>query len=218
MFFGLVKPEGNAAQFTRPVLESMLQEMPVNVMTCDLDTYTINYANNATVETLRSIEHALPIKADDIVGASIDVFHKNPTHQQSMLKDPANLPHSARIEIGGEILDLLVTAMRDAQGRYVGPMVTWQLVTAQVAQERKTAQLMKMLNDMPINVMMADKDSCEITYANRTTIETLKRLDHLIPIDAEDLVGNTIDIFHKNPSHQRTMLSNPDNLPHNAKI
>jgi len=192
--------------------------MPVNIMTCDLETYTINYANKATLETLRSIEHALPIKADALIGSSIDVFHKNPTHQQTMLRDPSNLPHSARIEIGGEILDLLVSPMRDASGRYVGPMVTWQLVTKQVEQENTTTQLMKMLDDMPINVMLADPETCEITYANNGTIETLKRLQHLIPIQAEDLVGHSIDIFHKDPNHQRTMLSDPSNLPHNAKI
>ncbi len=58
----------------------MVEDLPVNVMVCDIKTFDMVYANTSTIETLRSIEHALPIKADDLVGSSIDVFHKNPDH------------------------------------------------------------------------------------------------------------------------------------------
>jgi len=218
MFLGYTSPFGDRTHMTPAVMKSMLDQLPVNIMTCDLKTYRIDYANTATLKTLETIEHALPIKAAELVGSSIDVFHKNPAHQHGMLLDESNLPHAARIEIGGEILDLLVTPLRDAGGRYIAPMVTWQLVTDQVAQENQTAQLMKMLNDMPINVMLADPETCAITYANRTTIETLKTIEHLLPIKAEDLIGQSIDIFHKKPQRQRTMLADPGNLPHNAKI
>ncbi len=48
----------------------------------------------------------LPVKVEDLVGQSIDIFHKNPAHQRRLLADPNNLPHRARITIGGEFLDL----------------------------------------------------------------------------------------------------------------
>ncbi|SDG62511.1 methyl-accepting chemotaxis protein [Thalassobaculum litoreum DSM 18839] len=70
----------------------MVEVMPVNVMVCDIKTFDVLYANKATIETLRSIEHALPIKAKDLVGSSIDVFHKNPSHQRGMLANEHNLP------------------------------------------------------------------------------------------------------------------------------
>jgi methyl-accepting chemotaxis protein len=199
-------------------LRAMLDGMPINVMLCDLD-FRITYANRTSLETLRSLEAHLSIKADAVVGASIDVFHKNPAHQRGMLATAANLPHRARIRLGPETLDLLATAVMDSQGRYMGPMLTWTVVTKQVAEEARIARLLRMLDEMPINVMTANRDTLEIDYANRRTVETLKPLRHLLSgVDPEKLIGTSIDIFHKHPEHQRRMLQDPRNLPHHAKI
>ena len=40
-----------------------------------------------------------------------------------------------------------------------------------------------MLDEMPINVMMADPKTFVINYANRTTIENLKDLRAFLPVD-----------------------------------
>src|SRR5262249_44791758 len=66
------------------------------------------------------------ISVDKMVGTSIDVFHKNPAHQRRLLADPRNLPHRATIRVGPEKLNLLVTAMTDGGGKYLGPMLTWE--------------------------------------------------------------------------------------------
>lgn len=79
--------------------QSMLDTAPINVMFADKE-FKIRYANAATIKTLRSLEHLLPIKADQLVGQSIDIFHKRPEHQRRMLSDPSNLPHSAQIQVG----------------------------------------------------------------------------------------------------------------------
>ena len=202
---------------SRDRFRQMLEDMPVNVMTCDLKDFRIDYANRATIETLRKIEHALPIKADRLVGSSIDIFHKNPGHQRRMLADPRNLPHRARITIGGEILDLVVSAIRIG-GKYVGPMVTWQLVTEQTKIEQHTERLLQMVDNMPINVMTCDPVEFKIDYVNKTSRQTLAGLQQYLRVGVDNLVGTSIDIFHKNPGHQRNILSNPRNLPHSAKI
>ncbi len=213
-FFSSGRGAGSSAE----LYKGMVDAMPVSVMLCDRADLRITYMNRSSLDALKSIEHALPCPADDILGQSIDVFHKNPEHQRRLLADPKNLPHKARITIGGEWLDLLVTAIHDAGGSYVGPMLTWSVVTDQVRQEAETAKLLQMLDNMPINVMLADPESFEITYVNRTSIETLTPLNHLLPCKAEELKGKSIDIFHKNPQHQRRLLADPRNLPHNAKI
>ena len=97
-------------------------------------------------------------------------------------------------------------------------MLTWSVVTDEVKKERETKQLLDMLDKMPINVMVADKDTMEITYINQTSVNTLKPLKHLLKVDPEDLKGQCIDIFHKNPQHQRSLLSDASNLPHRATI
>ncbi|NIA68576.1 chemotaxis protein [Pelagibius litoralis] len=196
----------------------MVDNMPVSVMLCELENFTVTYANSSSIEALKGIQHALPVPADEIVGQTIDVFHKNPAHQRKLLSDPKNLPYATKIMIGGEWLDLLVTALMDDKGNYIGPMLTWSVVTQQVKQEEETAKLMRMLDEMPINVMLADKDTLEITYINKTSIETLKPLRSLLPVAPEDLKGQCIDIFHKNPSHQRGLLADASNLPHKAII
>jgi len=117
-------------------LLAMLENLPINVMVADKDC-VVRYANASSIKTLRSIQHLIPIKADDLVGTSIDVFHKVPEQQRALLADPNNLPHKAVIKVGEESLDLLVTAIRSDSGEYVGPMVTWSVITNQLRQERE---------------------------------------------------------------------------------
>lgn len=206
----------NKAEVKRLTL--MLDNMPINIVTCDPQTLEIDYVNKCSVDTLTSLQGLLPVKVDDMVGQCIDIFHKNPMHQRAMLADPSNLPHRANIQLGDEVLDLQISAIMDSDGNYTGVMLTWLVVTEMVAKERKTAQLMQMLDIMPVNVMMLDKDSFELNYINKTSIDTLRPLQNLLPCPVDKLLGQCIDIFHKDPSHQRRLLADPANLPHRAKI
>ena len=110
----------------------MVEEMPVAVMTVDTRDNTINYLNKTSRETLESIEHLLPVKVDQIVGGSLDVFHKDPARINRLLADPKNLPHHAVISLGEEKLDLKASAIYDKSGNYIGPMLNWSVVTASV--------------------------------------------------------------------------------------
>ena len=197
----------------------MVQDLPVGVMFCDInDDFRITYANKFTVETLRSIEHLLPCRASEIVGQSVDIFHKNPSHQRQLLSDPRNLPHHAMIELGGEYLDLNVSALYNSKGSYIGPVLSWSLATARVVKEKEADQLIRMVDEMPINVMLADPNTRELTFVNKTSIETLRPLQSLLPVPVDQLKGQCIDIFHKNPSHQAAILADPTRLPWNSKI
>lgn len=200
------------------LFKAMLDCIPVNVMMADVETLEITYLNKTSKDTLKSLEHLLPVKADDLVGTCIDVFHKDPSHQRRLLADPSNLPHQALIQVGEEELDLLVSAIYDRDGNYVAPVVTWSVVTEKLKVERNTERLMTMLDSMPINVMMCDPQTLEITYINKTSVETLRPLQSLLPVPVDALLGQCIDVFHKNPSHQRALLGDPANLPHHAKI
>ncbi len=78
------------------------------------------------------------------------------------------------------------------------------------------------LNGVQTAIMMIDRD-LKITYVNHGTKKLLKdNLDTFKKIwpnfDAENIVGQCIDQFHKDPSRQRTLLSNPSNLPFNTDI
>ncbi|MFQ5450932.1 MAG: methyl-accepting chemotaxis protein [Nitrospinaceae bacterium] len=195
---------------------SMMENSPTNLVLADQDLI-IRYINPASVRTLKTIEQYLPVKAEDILGQSIDIFHKNPDHQRRILSDPKNLPHQAQIQLGPETIDLLVSAIYDQNNYYLGPMATWEIVTEKLRTETEMARVMSMMENAPVNVVFADRD-LKIQYNNPASVRTLKTIEQYLPVKAEDILGQSIDIFHKNPDHQRRILSDPKNLPHQAQI
>ncbi len=110
------------------VFQQMIDNAPINVMRSDTN-FVIRYMNAESKKTLKTLEPLLPCKADEIIGKSIDIFHKNPPFQRKMLSDPKNLPHHANIQLGPETLSLLASPLYDAQNNYIGAMVTWEVVT-----------------------------------------------------------------------------------------
>jgi methyl-accepting chemotaxis protein len=112
----------------------MLEQMPTAVMVADPnDEFRISYMNQASFQAFRAIEHLTSIKADALKGGSIDVFHgARVQHIRALLSDPKNLPHTARIRIGGETLELRVNALSDRAGAYVAPMLVWKNITRDV--------------------------------------------------------------------------------------
>ncbi len=122
-------------------LRQMVDQMPINAMYMEAKTFKITYMNNLSLQTLRGLEHLLPCKADAVVGQCVDIFHKKPEHQRRMLADPANLPHRANIRLGDETLDLRVTPVLNRRGMYVGAMLTWDVVTAQLGLSEEINQV-----------------------------------------------------------------------------
>ena len=221
-------------------LNQMVSTMPVNVMMLEPENFTITFANETSIKTLKPLEHLLPCKAEDLVGQCVDIFHKDPSHQRRLLADPKNLPHSAIIGLGEEKLDLLVSAVTDRDGKYIAAMLTWSVVTDKLRKEADAARLQQMIETvaafrwhrpasrkpdrlaeahvMPINVMMAEPENLELTYMNKMSRDTLRTLEGILPVKVDDMIGQSIDIFHKDPSHQRRILRDPKNLPHSANI
>ena len=195
---------------------AMLDNAPTNVIYANKDL-NVQYMNPASEKTLKTLEQYLPVKVDELMGKSIDIFHQNPSHQRKILSDPRNLPHQAIIQLGPEKLDLLVSAIYDNKHNYLGPMISWSVVTEKLALQTKTAQITSMMENSPTNVMFADKDF-NVQYMNPVSKKTLETVSQYLPIPVNELMGKSIDIFHQNPSHQRKILSDPRNLPHQAII
>ena len=195
------------------ICHTVIETLPINIMVCDKETFIVTHANQTSLKTLKKLEHLIPIKADELIGTCIDVFHKNPEHQRTLLAAPANLPFETTISLGEEYLDLLVQDL-DSQNF----LLTWSLATDKVKTERETEQLLNMLDKMPLNIMTCDPETFDINYVNETSIETLQKIESLLPIKASEVLGANIDIFHKNPHMQREMLKDASRLPHKARI
>ena len=197
-------------------LASMLENAPTNVLLADRDLKII-YVNPASLATLRKLENYLPVKPDNALGSSIDIFHKDPAYQRKILSNDKNLPVRANIKIGPETADLLVTAIYDQNKNYLGPMVTWELITDKLEIENEQSRLASMLENAPTNVLLADRD-LKITYVNPASLATLRKLERHLPVKPENALGSSIDVFHKDPAYQRKILSNDKNLPVRANI
>lgn len=197
-------------------LISVLDNLPTRVMLADRD-FVITYANPATVEGLRALADWIPVSPDALVGSSLDIFHKDPTYQRHLLADVSNLPRRAMIRVGPETLDLSVSALLDDDGEYVGAMATWENVTEKLELEKQVARITSMMENSPTNMMFADRDFV-ITYMNPASLETLTRLEQHLPVKAADVVGSSLDIFHKSPAYQRGILADDANLPRRANI
>ncbi|MEZ5892639.1 MAG: methyl-accepting chemotaxis protein [Parvularculaceae bacterium] len=104
------------------------------MMMIDRD-FMVTHVNEATLALLK--EHADTFRKfwpsfnpDKIIGACIDMFHKNPAHQRQLLSDPSRLPYKTDITIGDLKIQLNVSGIFDAKGKYVGNVLEWADVTA----------------------------------------------------------------------------------------
>lgn len=141
MFGKAVKDKRTDAFDVTSLFGNFMEQIPINVMFADRDL-VIRYMNAASIKTLEGLKHLLPVDPRDMIGVNIDQFHKDPSHQRRLLADPSNLPTHKEISLGNETLDLLVSAIYDNQGQYVGSMATWKLIT-DVVRMREGARKMQ---------------------------------------------------------------------------
>jgi len=193
--------------------------------------FTITYANESTLALLKKHEVTFAenwpgFKADAkiIIGTNIDSFHKEPAHQRKLLDDPNNLPYQTDIKIKHLTFQLNVAAIIDSAGEYIGNSLEWQDVTEARFQENKSAQLQGAIDQSATASIMIDREFT-ITYANESTLALLKKHEVTFAenwpgfkADAEIIIGTNIDSFHKNPTHQRKLLDDPNNLPYQTDI
>jgi methyl-accepting chemotaxis protein len=79
------------------------------------------------------------------------------------------------------------------------------------AAARTNLRIKNALDNCSTNVMIADTD-LNILYMNATVVEMMQRneaeLRKVLPqFNARNLLGQNIDVFHKNPAHQRGLLA-----------
>jgi methyl-accepting chemotaxis protein len=132
-----LQSELEALRAEAAVSRAMGENAPVNIIRANKDLI-ITYVNPRSLATLKSIERNLPCRAEDVVGQSIDVFPMH-EHQRRILADPKNLPNLADMQLGEFTLELLATALYDDAGDYLGPMVTWDVVTEKRRLEKDVA-------------------------------------------------------------------------------
>ncbi|WP_144394488.1 methyl-accepting chemotaxis protein [Pleionea sediminis] len=222
---------GNTAQkdkgnYIDDMKAALVDLTTVKLMIADLDG-NILYCNASVEEMLRehekTIQQALPsFDVSRIVGSNFDSYHKNPSHQRSILSNPDRLPYQSEITVAGLSFRLTAFALRDGQGAHIGNAVQWEDITEEKKNQIAIGRLTSTVDNATVNIMMADNDF-NITYMNPSLIKMLKVREHALQsvfpgFSVDNLIGRSIDVFHKNPAHQRGILSDTSRLPFSSKI
>ncbi|WP_373369736.1 methyl-accepting chemotaxis protein [Laribacter hongkongensis] len=123
-------------------VRAALEHVNANVMIADNDR-NILFMNRSVTAMLKAAESdirkGLPnFSADKVQGSNMDIFHRNPRHQQDMLARLSSVIHT-QISIGGRHFALTANPVFDPQGNRLGTVVEWLDRTAEVAVEQEVA-------------------------------------------------------------------------------
>jgi len=80
--------------------------------------------------------------ADKLIGANMDIFHKNPAHQRRMLDQLTGIVES-HITVGTQKFHLIATAVTDRHGKRAGTVVEWRNETVELALEQEIGSLIQ---------------------------------------------------------------------------
>ena len=133
-------------------LSEMVGNTSVRLIQADT-TGTIRYMNPASEKTLRQFQHLVPRRVDEIVGGSLDTLPAPALMPWKLLASPDGLPRREQVNLGPEVLDLNISALNDSSGRYIGPLITWDVITDRVRSEERERDLQTR--------MASDKQSLE---------------------------------------------------------
>jgi len=112
-------------------LRQVVETTPQATMIADKDSLIITYMNPAAKQLFKKIESALPCSVDQIVGQCIDIFHKNPGHQRSLLSNEASFPMSASFVAAGRSIQFSAYTLKTSEGAWDSIMVSWNDETEQ---------------------------------------------------------------------------------------
>jgi methyl-accepting chemotaxis protein len=142
-----------------------------NVMVADNERNII-YLNPAVVSMMQhaesDIRKALPkFDASKLLGANMDLFHKNPAHQQQLLGALSSTFRS-EIHIGACTFYLIANPISDEHGQRIGSVVEWKDRTAEVAIEQEVAKVVSgaVLGDFNQRINEGDKEGFFLQLAH----------------------------------------------------
>jgi len=127
-------------------VRSALDVVSSNVMVAD-DGHNIMYMNTTMQDMLREAEPELrkvlpAFDSSKLMGANMDMFHKNPAHQHKMLAELTG-SHENHISVGTQKFHLVATAVMDRHRKRVGTVVEWRNETVEKAIEGEVDDIVK---------------------------------------------------------------------------
>ncbi len=172
-------------------ITNALDNASTGIMIADNDLNII-YVNKSVQGMLKRAETAIrtelpAFSADNLLGANIDDFHKNPAHQRQLLKS-FNATYKAAIKIGGHTFRLAANPVFNAQGQRLGASVEWIDATEEVKTEDEIKSIVQSAvdGDLSRRIAMEGKDGFMKVLGEG--INDLTRV-------AEEVIGETVQVM-----------------------
>ena len=150
------------------------------------------------------------------MGQCVDIFHKDPSHQQKMLAALQSV-YKTRISVAELTFSLIATPWVSTEGERLGTIVEWEDITDELAAQKaaesiaaENSRVRQALDTVNTNTMIADASN-NIVYMNDAVLNMMRNAESdirqdLVNFNASSLMGSNMDIFHKNPAHQQQMV------------
>ena len=147
----MTKDDNDALHWDRIGTMDALNVLSNPIMIAD-ENNVIRFVNEAAYKMFDLIEadirRDLPhFVARDVLGKSIDVFHKNPVYQRRIMEG-MKTPHDGKFTVGGKSLQFRATPILFEDGRMSCAFVEWQDVTQLNAEEEQVNNLIAEINKM----------------------------------------------------------------------
>lgn len=219
--FVALSVKGNASSQDEVRLKKSLEVCQANVMVADTD-FNICYMNDSVTKMMQNndtrLREAIPgFDSNDLIGRNVDSFHKNPSHQRSLVNG-LRAPYTTDLNLNGMTFGLVATPLFSDVGERLGTVVEWYDKTEELAKQKEekrianeNARIAQALKICDTNIMMAD-EQLNIIYMNDSVTGMLQEAEselrkELPNFDSRSLIGSNVDVFHKNPAHQRKLLN-----------
>jgi methyl-accepting chemotaxis protein len=119
-------------------LKQGLDKVSASVMMANLDgdiIYVNESGDKLFTDVQDSVRESLPnFDPKAILGANIDIFHRNPSHQRAIL-DKLQGTHQSTMQFGGRTLRIVANPVINEENVRMGAVVEWFDLTEQLANE-----------------------------------------------------------------------------------
>ena len=197
----------------------------ITVSDADNQLIYLNVAAKALFNTLEpSIRRNFPdFSVADILGHSLGSYFSDPEVRQAY-SNPLQKGRTFTTRMGEHSLTLAANPVHSNDGEYLGRITEWRDITERlhqeeedarkVAEERRVAQenlrIRTALDNVSSGVMVADPER-RIIYLNDAAQSLFEDIEEdireqLPAFSAAQLLGASIDEFHRDPRHQASLL------------
>ena len=129
------------------LLKKMLDDGPIPTLHLATDL-TIRYMNRVAAERLRPLSLTAGDPAEELLGKPFDLIQPDLTEHRPRFADPGQVPWRTQLPLGDEIYNFLFHPLFNDKGKFLGPLLTLDRVTAKVLAFRQLKQASGELGSM----------------------------------------------------------------------